>query len=180
VPGAGFLLRDRRLRAEGLVCLAVAVLYLGLNACLTDWHGGWGMGPRHLVATLPFLAVLAAGVALGGPRRIVLAAGAAGALVSVVLMLAGTAVKPEVPRAEERPFTAFLLPAFSEGRLAVNTQSIDMATGRGHTQRRAWNVGELLGLEGRSTLVPLGLFALGVLAWLRAALRAVERDESVV
>jgi len=179
VPGAGFLLRDRRLRAEGLVCVAVALLYLGLNVCLTDWHGGWGMGPRHLVATLPFLAVLAAGVARGGHRRIVLAAGAAGALVSVVLMLAGTAVKPEVPRVEERPFTAFLLPAFSEGRLAVNTQSIDMATGRGHTQRRAWNVGELLGLEGRSTLVPLGLFAFGVLAWLRAALRAVERSESV-
>ncbi len=94
-------------------------------------------------------------------------------------MLAGTAVKPEVPRVEERPFTAFLLPAFSEGRLAVNTQSIDMATGRGHTERRAWNLGELLGLEGRTTLVPLGLFALGMLAWLGAALRAVERDEPV-
>jgi len=179
VPGAVLLLRDRRLRAEALVCVAVALLYLGLNACLTDWHGGWGMGPRHLVATLPFLTVLAAGVALGRPRRIVLAAGAAAALVSIFLMLAGTAVKPEVPRVEERPFTAFLLPAFSEGRLAVNTQSIDMATGRGHTERRAWNLGELLGLEGRTTLVPLGLFALGMLAWLGAALRAVERDEPV-
>jgi hypothetical protein len=177
VPGAGLLLRDRRLRAEALVCVAVALLYLGLNASLTDWHGGWGMGPRHLVATLPFLTVLAAGVAFARLRRIALAAGAAAALVSIFLMLAGTAVKPEVPRVEERPFTAFLLPAFAEGRLAVNTQSIDMATGRGHAQRRAWNLGELLGLEGRSTLAPLGLFALGTLAWLGAALRGVERSE---
>ena len=86
-------------------------------------------------------------------------------------MLVGTSVKPEVPRVEERPFSAFLLPAFSEGRLAQNTQSIDMVTGRGHTLRRAWNLGERLGLEGVATLLPLALFAVGMLAWLLAALR---------
>ena len=77
VPGAWTLVRNPRLRAEAVVCVAVALVYLALNASLTDWHGGWGMGPRHLVATLPFLAVLAAGVAAGGVvRRALLSRGA--------------------------------------------------------------------------------------------------------
>jgi hypothetical protein len=178
VPGAWFLLRDRRVRPEALVCVAVALLYLALNASLTDWHGGWGMGPRHLVAVLPFLAVLAAGVTAGLGRRALAIAGGGAALVSIFLMLAGTSVKPEVPRVEERPFTAFLLPAFLEGRLALNTQSIDMVTGRGHTLRRAWNLGERLGLEGLATLVPLAVFVLGALAWLLVALRTQGRAAS--
>jgi hypothetical protein len=175
VPGAWFLLRDRRVRSEAVVCVAVALLYLALNASLTDWHGGWGMGPRHLVAALPFLTILAAGVAAAGPRRAVMIAGGGAAVLSMFLMLVGTSVKPEVPRVEERPFGAVLLPAFLEGRLAQNTQSIDMVTGRGHTLRRAWNLGERLGLEGRATLLPLAFFALAMLAWLAASLRAAER-----
>ena len=171
LPGAWSLVRDRRVRAEALVCVAVALLYLGLNASLTDWHGGWGMGPRHLVAVLPFLAVLAGGVAAHGLRRPVAIVAGGAALYSIVLMLVGTSVKPEVPRVEERPWSAFLLPAFFEGRLAQNTQSIDMVTGRGHTLRRAWNLGEWLGLQGLATLLPLALFAAGMLAWLLAALR---------
>ena len=184
VPGAWALARSR-LRAEAFACVAVALLYLVLNASLTDWHGGWGMGPRHLVAALPYLAVLAAGVfardgALGRTRRGIMrptaVLGGLAAVFSVFLMLVGTAVKPEVPRNVERPFRAFLLPAFFEGRLALNTQSIDMVTGRGHVQRRAWNLGELLGLEGRATLLPLGLYAAVLLAWLTRALRARARD----
>jgi hypothetical protein len=173
VPGAWMLFRDARLRAEAVVCVAVALVYLVLNASLTDWHGGWGMGPRHLVAALPFLAVLAAGVAAGGVvRPALLAVGGVAAAVSIFLMSVGTAVKPEVPRMIERPFHAYLLPAFFEGRLAVNTQSIDMMTGRGHVQRRAWNLGEFLGLEGLASLVPLEAYAAATGFWLMAALRA--------
>jgi hypothetical protein len=172
-PGAFTLMRHPRLRPEAVVCVSVALLYVLLNASLTDWHGGWGMGPRHLVAALPFLAVLAAGVAVGrAVRPAVAAAGGVAACIAVFLMLAGTAVKPEVPRVIERPFHAYLLPAFFEGRLAINTQSIDMTTGKGHAQRRAWNLGELLGLEGLATLVPLAVYAAACAAWLGAAARA--------
>jgi hypothetical protein len=178
LPGAWLLIRERRVRPEALVCTAVALLYLALNVSLTDWHGGWGMGPRHLVGVLPFLAVLAAGTAATRSRRAVAIAGGGAAALSIFLMLVGTSVKPEVPRVEEHPWSAFLLPAFFEGQLAQNTQSIDMPTGRGHTLRRAWNLGELAGLQGRATLLPLALFALAMLAWLRAALRADELGEA--
>ena len=52
VPGVVRLWRSRY-RAETLVIVSVAVLYLLLNAGLTDWHGGWAAGPRHLVPALP-------------------------------------------------------------------------------------------------------------------------------
>jgi len=188
-PGAWLLLTDRRFRAEGAVCIAVALLYVGLNASLSDWHGGWGMGPRHLVAALPFLALAAAGIGVGASR--IMAGGlaaistwtwtavrAAGALAigySMFLMLVGTAVKPEVPRDVYQPYQQFLLPAFFEGRLALNTQSIDMPTGRGRSVRFAWNLGQQLGLAGGASLLPLGLYAALTGGWLLVALRREAR-----
>jgi len=170
VPGAVRLWRTPSLRAEATVCVAVATLYVALNASLTDWPGGWSTGPRHLVPALPFLAFLAGGVATG--RRLsrgerVVYGVAAG--VSVALMLVATSVQPEVPRWYGRPFQDFLWPSFRAGRLAVNTLPI-------HTivvpeRREASNLGEVCGLHGLATLVPLAVFAAATLAWLRATVR---------
>ncbi|HEY7410878.1 MAG TPA: hypothetical protein VII13_09065 [Vicinamibacteria bacterium] len=174
VPGLVLLLRDPLHRGVGLVSGTVAVFYLWLAASLSDWHGGWAMGPRHLVPALPYLALgVGAVFTRARPRwRRVAAAGAAlGAAWSVALMLIGTSVKPEVPRSIEQPWQGFLLPAFAEGRLAQNTQSIDMYTGRNRTARQAWNVGEALGLTGRATLLPLLGWWLAATAWLAAAVR---------
>jgi hypothetical protein len=184
VPGSWLLLRHRRFRAEGAVCVTVALLYVALNASLSDWHGGWGMGPRHLVPALPFLALAVAGIEAGAwtaasggvatiradVRAAARVAGGLGIAFSMLLMLAGAAVKPEVPRDVYRPYQQFLLPAFFEGRLALNTQSIDMVTGRGRVQRFAWNLGQRLGLEGGASLLPLALYAALAGGWLLVAL----------
>jgi len=189
VPGVWLLLSDRRFRAEGAVCAAVALLYVALNASLTDWHGGWGMGPRHLVSTLPFLALAVTGIEANGYRvapgsvaaispRTRTAVRAAGGLAigySMFLMLVGTAVKPEVPRDVYRPYQQFLFPAFFEGHLALNTQSIDMVTGRGRSVRFAWNLGQRLGLAGGASLLPLALYAALTGGWLLVALRREAR-----
>lgn len=53
--GLGSMLRDRRWRAEGLVCAAVSAGYLLYNAGHYMWEGGYCFGPRHLVVMLPFL-----------------------------------------------------------------------------------------------------------------------------
>jgi hypothetical protein len=179
VPGVWALLSDRRFRAEGAACVAVALLFVGLNASLSDWHGGWGMGPRHLVAALPFLALAVAGIEVARVsawmRTTVRAAGALAIGYSMFLMLVGTAVKPEVPRDVYQPYQQFLLPAFFEGRLALNTQSIDMPTGRGRQVRFAWNLGQQLGLAGGTSLLPLGLYAALTGGWLILALRREAR-----
>jgi hypothetical protein len=175
VPGAVRLWRGRRFRAETAVAAAIALMLLLLNAGLNDWHGGWGTGPRHLVPVLPFLALAAGGLlAARTPSRAEGAAYAAVVAVSAVLMLMATAVQPEVPRWHGRPFQDFLVPAFVEGRLATNTLPIH--TGVVHERREAWNVGELIGFQGRATLLPLFALAVAGFFWLRAALRALENE----
>jgi hypothetical protein len=170
LPGGVRLWRGRRFRAEAAVMAVVPLLYVLLNAGLVDWHGGWGTGPRHLVPALPFLALAAGGLVAGrAPSRLEAAAYAPAVVYSAALMLVATAVQPEVPRWFGRPFRDYLFPAFAEGRLATNTLPIH--TGSVHERREAWNAGELLGLEGLPTIVPLaGLMAAGGL-WLRRTVR---------
>ncbi len=179
-PGVGLLVRNRVFRAEGAVCGALAISYVWLNAALTDWHGGAGLGPRHLVAILPFLALCVGGFfAAALPRWLRVLATVAAALgisFSMVLMFVGTAVKPEVPRAVERPFHDFLFPAFFRDEIAINTQSIDMSTGRGRVVRQAWNLGELAGLGGRASLLPLAAWVLVAGGWLVLVLPARSPD----
>lgn len=180
IPGALVFLWHKATRAEGLVCAAVVLLFLWLNASLViddiDWIGGWALGPRYLIPMLPFLALVTLGtfrVLAPYPRlRAFFGAGTALAVgLSVFLMLAGTAVKPEVPVQVRRPFHGYVLPAFYEGRLGINPQSIDDAGYPQEGRRQAWNLGELMGLQGKASLLPLFLYAALTTSWLAWALR---------
>lgn len=175
VPGAVIMARRPGLRAEVAVCASVTLLFVWLNASLVDWQGGWAMGARYLIPAIPFLAVLAAGTALLAPGRGVRIAAWLGLAALVVYsafhMLAGAAVKPEVPVHIERPFAQFLLGRFYRGELAVNAQSIDAIAPSPTGQRFAWNLGELVGLRGLASLVPLALVAMACLGWLAWTVR---------
>jgi len=161
----------------------VALLFVWLNSSLVDWSGGWAMGPRYLIPAIPFLAIAAAGITLadGAAWRVVRGVTAAAALVSFLLMLGGTAVRPEVQdlrsqrvvdaagHAVQRtvrihPFGDVILPHLRDGDLAINTQRIDqLAPGK---QRAAWNLGQLVGLSGLASLIPLLLLLAAGLTWL--------------
>jgi hypothetical protein len=178
VPGAALLAWNRRVRPEAIVAIAISLLFFWLNISLVDWQGGWAMGPRYLVPALPFLAVAAAGVALAWPERWIgwprVAAwlGFAGlAGYSALLMLAGTAVKPEVDVRIQKPYAQFLLERFYAGELAVSTQGIDMKGAPRNAPRRAWNLGHAMGLDGFASLLPLIVFAAGAFAWILLAAR---------
>jgi 4-amino-4-deoxy-L-arabinose transferase-like glycosyltransferase len=179
IPGAVRLWRARR--AEAAVSIAIALLFLWLNASLVDWEGGWAMGPRYLVPAIPFLAVLAAGLALPAPqvppvaRRAGWVLAAIAIACSAFLMLVGTAVKPEVPVMEKRPFGNYLLPRFAKGNLAANTQSIDSVNAPPHSAVMAWNLGHRMGLEGRGSLIPLLAVWIACGAWLVLAVRLREQ-----
>ena len=85
-------------------------------------------------------------------------------------MLAGTAVKPEASVEIQRPFVDYLLPALYNGKLSVSTQSIDSKWPDGK-ERQAWNLGQLVGLDGLMSLAPLGLYIAATGAWLAWTVR---------
>ena len=177
LPGVILLARRPRFRAEAAACALVPLLYLWFNSSLTttptDWRAGWGIGPRHLIAALPFLALGVAALlasADGTRRRITWAVFAALAGYSAALMLVATAVRPEVPTWYDRPFGEYLFPAFRNGQLGINT--IPIHTGFIHEQRQAWNLGEKLGLTGLVSLLPLAAYLAATAAWLIRNLRS--------
>jgi hypothetical protein len=161
LPGTVQLYRRGR-GAEATVAVVTFGLFVWLNASLVDWQGGWAMGARYLVPAIPFLVVLAAGVALPPEsalppigRRVAWAVATAIVGYSAFLMLAGTAVKPEVPSHIRRPFQQYLLPQLYRGQLAVSNQGIDMAGNPPDGPHQAWNLGQKLGLRGGASLLPL-------------------------
>jgi len=185
LPGAVRLIRRPDTRPLAIVCATIAVLFLCMNMSLVDPLGGWGMGPRFLSPALPFWAVLACGVFLPAERpvrpllrRAVIAVSAAAALYSAALMLIGTAVKPEVDIAIRHPFGDYLVPRFVRGELSVSTQGIDMVNLPRNAPEKAWNLGELVGLPGLWSLLPLALIAAGCVAWLVLIERRAERGAS--
>jgi hypothetical protein len=139
-----------RRRAEGAVCIAMFILFFWLNISLIDWQGGWALGARYLIPTLPFLTILAAVALTTRAARI---AFTVLATYSFVLMFVGTAVKPEVSVMIGNPFGVNFR-TFATDRVAVSYQSID-GYGNVPGPRRAFNLGEKLGLHGRATLLPL-------------------------
>ncbi|HSN91928.1 MAG TPA: hypothetical protein VLS93_11925, partial [Anaeromyxobacteraceae bacterium] len=44
-------------RAEILLALSIAAVFLLFVTTFNGWHGGWAVGPRYLVPALPFLAL---------------------------------------------------------------------------------------------------------------------------
>jgi hypothetical protein len=171
IPGAVVLWR-RGMRREVVGCGLVFLGFVAMNASLVDWQGGWTFGPRYLIPALPFLAFLAMGLLpwaarLGRRnlrRRWLHSVGAAAALALVVysmgMMLVATSVWPETDMYYKRPFAHYLFRAFEEGDLAVNAIPIDARRPIPGEGPQAWNLGQLAGLEGLPSLLPLAIWHL--------------------
>jgi hypothetical protein len=144
--------------------LAIAVViptyYLLLNASYFYWEGGWSYGPRHMAPALPFLALALAPLwnAVHRPGRLVLAAICA---CGIGITLIGVSTTPQPPSIYGHPFRQLWWPAFLDGDLSLNHESFetygwDPGLVRNHPEaHRARNLGERIGLRGRTSLVPL-------------------------
>lgn len=138
---AAVALRDPAWRLAGFVAISVFVYYLCLNSGYYYWDGGYSTGPRHMVAALPFLAVVfvpfwdRAGTAMRALICLLLAISFAMSMLSVSIDMQAS---NDLTHA---PITDILLPKFLSG-------GFDRAL----TTR-------MLGIKGVLALVPL------VLAW---------------
>lgn len=196
LPGLVVMLRDRALRPIAIASTGVCAYGLLLFSSYPLWHGGAAMGARYLVPMLPFaMPLVAAGLDWIGTLRsrarsvgVALAGALVGASIAICTMT--VSVMPEMldvrfptpPIAElgpidmQRPLRDFVVPMFVRGRLSEKGVARDGRIGfsslsHGH-ERDALNLGELVGLRGLASLLPLGLAwaALGAVAW-RAARR---------
>lgn len=112
-PAGILAVRRRQLRAETIICIAIAALFLAYNAGYYLPFGGRTPGPRFLLPALPFAAVL---VALA-PARLRLLVGPL-MLVGVMVFFFATITEPNAPERFEDPLFQLWLPRFAFGALA--------------------------------------------------------------
>ena len=168
--GLLMLARTPARRRPVFVAAAVAAFYVLFNASYYYWEGGWAYGPRQMMPALPFLALGLAPLWDRWKRwgRVVLSAGW---LWGGALTLVAVSTTPQPPAPDlQAPVRQLLWPAFKDGDLSLNNQTFVTYRAqpellRGHHElHAAWNLGELAGLGGLQSLLPLGL------VWLVAAL----------
>lgn len=140
------------------------------------WEGGTCFGPRHLVASIPLLAIGWAylpSATLRSPVALALVAA------SALVMLAGTAITPNVAEQVHTPLTSAYLPLARRGVVSMSpmgflTPHAENAFRHAHARiypDAAWNLGELFGLRGLTSLAPLAAAWVGALAALARGAR---------
>jgi hypothetical protein len=164
----GLFLAGRRADNHPAVAAAVAIpaYYLLFNAAYYYWDGGFSYGPRHIGAALPFL-FLGLGplwTRAGRAVRVLIALTVSFGVVVTSMAISTIVLLPEDVSA---PLTQLIIPAFLRADLAQNRQSF-LQYGTANPAQGllgAWNLGQLLGLQGLASVLPLAcLWALA--AWL--------------
>lgn len=158
-------------RRAVVTALAITAFYFLLNASYYYWEGGWAYAPRHVMPTLPFLALGLAPLwdswSRAG-RALLLAA----ALTGAALTLVAVSTTPQPPSNVRWPTVDLLWPAFKDGDLSLNTQTFVHNSLNGPLRNdlpahAAWNLGQLAGLHGHASLIPLAaVWVVGGLALL--------------
>lgn len=148
------------IRGRNWVPLAVLAYYLVLTSCWAEWRGGSALGPRYLIPAIPFLMVAIGACRRGWTKWALAVLGPT----SIGLMLLGTSVRVEVPDREHLSPAAYVLDRFfTRNNLSTNPQHVTEVSAHprpgqpAYWPRRfaSYNLGELLGLRGRTSLIPL-------------------------
>lgn len=159
VVGLGILAWRRGSRAEALVVGAISGLTLLAISAMNNWRGGWTLGPRYLVLLYPFLAW----TALFGLEPIVRRAPRTAAALALGTTAVGL-VMSGIPSVYYPHFPPEIVQPVSEV-VAVLVEH-DFAP---------YAAGNLLGVYGNASMLPMLALGLGALLWLAWA--AVRRDE---
>jgi hypothetical protein len=164
VPGLWWL--RKRFRGPALVAGAIALYYFLFNASFYWWKAGLTFGPRYAGAAIPILCL---GLAVAWThaslpwRRVLIAL----ACCSVFVTLMVVSTSSQLAMQGSCPIVHSSWHAFWAGNIATNRESMLLAT-EANGSYGAFNLGQLIGLRGLATLIPLLImwaFAAGL--WLR-------------
>jgi hypothetical protein len=150
--------------SAAVVAGVTAVYYFLFNSSFYWWKAGRSFGPRYVGACIP---LLCCGLAVlwqrTNPmwRRILIGAAAA----SVFLTLIVVSTTSQLAVQDNCPMLHSVWPAFWSGQMAINRESMLTATEAASGKYGAFNLGQLLGLRGLVSLLPL--FCMwAIAAWL--------------
>ena len=131
IGGAIVWFRDRDDRRSLATVVLIFAIFFAINASFNGWEGGFGIGARYLVPTIPLLAL--AMLRCRGwlrPMLLVLAA------ISFAINFAAAAVDPQPSGSIPRPLTQYIFPLLLHGRFSPEvpiTPPWSAATFTGHT-----------------------------------------------
>ena len=164
--GLWWLWKGNAHRAAALVAAAIAAYYFLFNASFYWWKAGLSFGPRYAGACIPLLCVGLAvvwGRASVVWRRVLI--GLSVCSVLVALMVVSTT--SQLAMQDSCPMVHSVWPAFWSGQVAANRESM-LTVGEAGGERGAFNLGQLVGLRGLASLIPLlVIWGLGTLVWWR-------------
>src|ERR1700687_3019207 len=150
----GFVQLGRRrpdFRPSIAAAAPLAVYYLLLNASYKYWDGGYSTGPRHLSPLVPFLC-LALGLLWTWSRAVHRAALGGLGRSGIVVALMAVSTEPMPGTEVKSPLQELFWPAFRSGHLAL--------------REGTFNLGQLAGLHGLASLLPLLLiWTIGLASW---------------
>jgi 4-amino-4-deoxy-L-arabinose transferase-like glycosyltransferase len=166
--GLGLLWKEKTTRAAAIAACAIVAYYFLLNSSFYEWRAGLSYGPRYAGASILLLGVGLTAVwdrATLPWRRILVAL----AVVSVFFSVMVISTTSQLSVEDSCPMFHSSWQAFWSGQMAVNRGSmLTVAEARSSPGCGAFNLGQLLGLHGLYSLIPLwALWGIAAGFWVR-------------
>lgn len=106
IPGFYFMMRSKKIRPLGILCVFIVGGFFYFNSSLNNWHGGWAAGPRYLAPMIPFL-IIPLYIAIPRFKRAIIFTG----ILSIIYLSFICITEPQMP-ASGVLFVEFILPRF--------------------------------------------------------------------
>lgn len=179
VAGLWWLSKQTAHRAAAATAAAIVAYYFLFNASFYWWKAGLTFGPRYAGASIPFLCIGLA-LAWGRATRVWRWVLVGLALCGVMMALVVIPTTSQLSMQDSCPIAHSSWPAFWAGHLALNRESMLTVAEAGTSGRYgAFNLGQLLGLRGLASLIPLlTVWGVAALLWWRM-LRSSRASKSV-
>ncbi len=158
------LAQQRTYFSSALVAASIAVYYFLFNSSFYWWKAGRSFGPRYCGASIPLLCCGLAVLwdrATPAWRRVLTVVAAC----SVVLTLMVVSTTSQLAVQDNCPMLHSVWPSFWSGQMAMNGESMLTVGEAASGKYGAFNLGQLLGLRGLASLLPL-LAVWSAAAWL--------------
>ena len=172
------LWKEKTYAVPAAVAAGIAAYYFLFNASFYWWKAGLSFGPRYAGGCIPLLCV---GLAVAWERapvawRRVLAALAACSIFVALMVVSTTS---QLSMQDSCPIIHSSWREFWSGHMSLNRNSM-LAAGEATGRDGAFNLGQLIGLHGLASLIPLlMIWTLAALLWWRIS-RGQRRTEPTV